>query len=85
MPDPVGSYEIICASGAPNNTRIKVTAKARDGTTYEDTFNFSLNASQVVMRDTILAGLQTNGWTVSGTAPPSIPVRLSAVPPRRGR
>jgi len=72
MPDPVpiAQYSFLIGNGTGTTragTQLKVTAKAKDGTTYEQTFSLVEGASTQQVRDLVLASLTLNGWTVQAS------------------
>ena len=66
---PIGSYQIdFPAKGSPDDTKIRVTAKATKGGAsqiYDKTFNFTAGISEGLARDLIFTDLKNAGWNVS--------------------
>lgn len=62
-----GSYTIKFGSGttvAPTGTQVRVTAKAEDGTEYDQTFTFGGGETEEQMRNVIRTDLAGAGWDV---------------------
>jgi len=67
-----GDYKLDFKGGtAPSWMEIRVTAKAENGTTYDETFNVD-GLTDEQARDLILTDLQGAGWTVSTTGTQTI-------------
>ena len=62
-----GSYTItfVGTGTAPVGLQIRVTAKAQDGTTYDETFTFNGNETETQIREVILTDLTSGGWSAS--------------------
>jgi hypothetical protein len=66
---PLGSYNFFLPGRTPppasqTATDIKITAKAKDGTTFEQTFSFDTGTKPDSARDFILTALDKAGWDV---------------------
>ena len=66
---PRGSYNFYVLSGAQSrvDTTIKITAKAKDGTTFEQEFSFGPGTMPDSARDTIRTALMSAGWVVANS------------------
>jgi hypothetical protein len=64
---PMGSYDFFIQGGnkfVQTATQIKITAKAKDGTTFEQTFDFGVGTDPDAARDFVKKALDKAGWNV---------------------
>jgi hypothetical protein len=78
-PIPVGSYNAFSQTPGANgptetDTVVKITAKAKDGTTFEDEFTFGAGTLPDAARDTIRKKLQKEGWDVENAGAQGITI-----------
>lgn len=61
-PTPIGSWDFTVGGRIAAGDTVKVTAKAKDGSTFDQQINFTTSDDAAFVRDTVLNDLQTAGW-----------------------
>jgi hypothetical protein len=59
---PLGSFTFFGEDGT-----LKITAKAKDGSTFEQEFSFNLGSTPTTARDLVKSTLENDGWTVKNS------------------